>query len=345
MPRPFTSDFAGQFVETTIVSAALRDNPLGDPAERPLWVYLPPGYDDDPTARYPVIYLIQGYTGTLAAWRNRTPFRPTVLELIDDTFAGRDGPAAPPALVVAVDAWTAYGGSQFVDSPGTGNYHTYLCEDVLGFVDAGWRTIPDRDSRAITGKSSGGFGAMITPMLRPDLFGAFASHAGDTLYEQCYARDFGEVVRQLRESYNGSYEGFWRDFRSRVAFTRPADGLLVATWGVAACYSADPDGTVRLPFETATGQVVEPVWQRWLDWDPVRMVPRYAEALRSLRAVYLDCGSRDDYYLDVGSQAFVAELAKIGVTPGFFELFDATHAQIEYRYPLALRFLAERLAR
>lgn len=344
MPRPFSSDFVGRFEETTIVSAALAGNPLGDPAERPIWVYLPPGYDDDPTARYPVIYLIQGYTGTLGFWRNRTPFRPTVLELIDDLFAGTGTTAAPPALVVGVDAWTRYGGSQYVDSPGTGDYHTYLCEDVVGFVDANWRTIADRESRAITGKSSGGFGAMITPMLRPDLFGAFAAHAGDTLYEQCYLRDFGEAVRLLRDGYGGSYEEFLRDFGSRVAFTKPGDPLLIATWGVAACFSADPDGTVRLPFDTATGRLNEAVWQRWLDWDPVRMVPRYAEALRSLRAVWVDAGNRDDYYLDVGAQAFVAELGKIGVTP-FFELYDATHAAIEYRYPLAMRFLAERLAR
>jgi hypothetical protein len=344
VPRPFTSDFAGRFEETTIVSEALRDNPLGDPAERPLWVYLPPGYDDDPTARYPVVYLIQGYTGTLAMWRNRTPFRPTVPELIDDAFAGRGGPAAPPALVVAVDAWTAYGGSQFVDSAGTGRYHTYLCDEVVPFVDARWRTLPDRESRAITGKSSGGFGAMITPMLRPDLFGAFASHAGDTLYELCYVKDFGEAARLLRDEYEGSYDTFWRDFRSRVAFTRPGDGVLVSVYGVAAAFSADPDGTVRLPFDPGTGRLVEPVWQRWLDWDPVRMAPRYAEALRSQRAVWVDAGRRDEYFLDLGAQAFVAELGKLGVSP-FFELFDAGHAQIEYRYPLALRFLAERLAR
>ena len=341
--RPWTSDFAGRFDEVTIDSAALRDNPLGDSAERPLWVYLPPGYDDDPQRRYPSIYLIQGYTGTLSMWRNRSPFRPTVLELIDDLFGGPD--AAPPALVVGVDAWTAYGGSQFVDSPATGRYHTYLCEDVVPFVDARWRTIPHRASRAVTGKSSGGFGAMITPMLRPDLFGGFASHAGDSLYELCYLKDFGTVVRALRDSYGGSYDAFWRDFRTRPAFSRSGDGPLVTTYGVAACFSADPDGTVRLPFDPVTGQLVEPVWQRWLDWNPVRMVPRYAEALRSLRGIWVDAGLQDDYFLDLGARAFVAELAGIGVTDVAFELFDGTHRAIEYRYPLALRYLAERLAR
>lgn len=339
--RPWDSGFVGRFEHTTISSAALRDNPLGDAADRPLWVYLPPGYDADPQARYPVIYLIQGYTGTLGMWANRSPFRPTVQELIDDLFAE---PGVPPSLVVGVDAWTAYGGSQFVDSPGTGNYHTYLCDEVVPFVDERFRTIPDRESRAITGKSSGGFGAMITPMLRPDVFGAFASHAGDTLYELCYIKDFGEAARTLRDRYDGSYDVFWRDFRSRVAFTEPGDPVLVSVYGVAACFSADPDGTVRLPFDVRTGRLIEPVWQRWLDWDPVRMVPRHAEALRSLRAVWVDAGRRDEYFLDLGAQAFVAELAEIGVTPAF-ELYDAAHGGIEYRYPLAMRFLTDRLAR
>jgi Putative esterase len=341
VPRPFSSEFAGRFEQVTIESAALRGNALGDPAERPLWAYLPPGYDADPSVRYPSIYLIQGYTGSLDMWQNRRPFRATVPESIDELFGRSD---VPPAIVVGVDAWTAYGGSQYVDSPGTGNYHTYLSEDVVRFVDERWRTIPSRDSRGITGKSSGGFGAMITPMLRPDVFGAFASHAGDTLYEHCYQRDFPEAVRLLRGLYGGSWDEFLRDVRSRPFGTRPGDGLLISLYGVAACFSADADGTVRLPFDPTTGQVVEPVWQRWLDWDPVRMVPRYAEALRSLRAVYVDSGDRDDYFLDLGATAFVGELAKIGVS-ATFELFDATHEAIEYLYPLALRFLAERLER
>jgi S-formylglutathione hydrolase FrmB len=341
--RPWTSGLVGRYDEATIDSAALRDNPLGDSAQRPLWVYLPPGYDEEPDRRYPAIYLIQGYTGTLSMWANRSAFRPTTLERIDDLFAGPD--PAPAALVVGVDAWTAYGGSQFVDSPATGKYHTYLCEDVVRFVDERWRTIPDRDSRAITGKSSGGFGAMITPMLRPDVFGAFATHAGDALYEYCYLKEFGDAVRALRDSYGGSFDAFWRDFRSRVPMTRETDAALVMTYGVAACFSADPDGTVRLPFDPVTGEVVEEVWQRWLDWDPVRMVPKHAEALRSQRAIWVDAGLHDDYYLDLGARAFVAELAAIGVTDVAFELFEGTHSAIEYRYPLAMRFLAERLAR
>src|SRR3569623_602818 len=154
-------------------------------------------------------------------------------------FVGRYGRVAIESAALkdnplGVDAWTAYGGSQYVDSPGTGRYHTYLCQDVVPFVDAHWRTLTDRESRAITGKSSGGFGAMITPMLRPDLFGALATHAGDTLYELCYVKDFAEAARPLRDSYGGSFENFWADFRSRVPFPKQGDAHLVSVYGVAA---------------------------------------------------------------------------------------------------------------
>ena len=85
------------------------------------------------------------------------------------------------------------------------------------------------------------------------------------------------------------------------------------------------------------------VWQRWLAWDPVRMARRHADALRGLRAIYIDAGKRDEFYLDLGAEAFRRELEELGVTDVFFELFDAGHGSIEYRYPLALRYLAERL--
>jgi S-formylglutathione hydrolase FrmB len=242
-----------------------------------------------------------------------------------------------------VDAWTAYGGSQFVDSPGTGRYHTYLCEDVVPFVDGRYRTLDSAAHRGIQGKSSGGFGAMITPMLRPDLFGGLATHAGDALYECCYIPEFPKVVRALRE-WGGDIGAWWDDFGSRTAFTRSEDHLLLMILGVSACFSADDDGRPVLPFDPATGRLRDEVWERWLAWDPVRMVPDHAEALRSLRAVWIDGGTRDEWYLDLGAVAFRDALVEIGVTDVHFELFDATHGGIGWRYPLSLAYLAERLS-
>jgi len=341
MPLPWSTELAGRIEELTIDSALLRPNPLGDPAERPLLIYTPPGYDAESERRYPSVYVLQGYTGHLAMWRNRTAFRQPFPETADALFATGE---APPCIVVYVDAWTSYGGSQFVDSPGTGRYHSYLCDEVVPFVDSRYRTMPAAAHRGVSGKSSGGFGAMITPMLRPDLFGGLATHAGDALYEHCYIGEFGKAARALRDNYDGSFDAFWDDFAKRPPMSKEDDSLLVLIYGCAAAFSADTDGTVLLPFDVETGQLVPDRWQRWLDWDPVRMVPRYADELRGLRAIYIDAGKRDDWFLDLGAVAFRAELVKIGVTDVFFELFDATHAGIDYRYPIGLRYLAERLS-
>ena len=336
--HPWSRELRGTLDEHELESEALRGNRLGDPSRRPLWVYTPPGSTDAPL---PSIYLIQGHTGQIDMWRNRAAFRPTPLELVDALFAD-DG--CPPARVVFVDAWTSYGGSQFLDSPGVGNYHTYLCDEVVPFVDARYRTLAESAHRGIAGKSSGGYGAMVTPMLRPDLFGGLATHAGDALFELCYLPEFGDAARALRDSYDGSFERFWEDFRSRPAFARGTDFALLNTWAMAACYSANEDGSIDLPFEPATGRLVDEVWQRWLAWDPVRMVDAHAGTLQDMRAIYIDAGKRDQYYLDLGAEAFRRALERIGVTDVFFELFDATHSAIEYRYPIAIRYLAERLS-
>ena len=340
---PWSAELAGRIDERVITSELLRGNPLGDPHERPLWVYLPPGYDTEPTRVYPSVYVIQGYTGHVAMWRNRTAYRQPFPETADAVFASGQ---APPAIVVYVDAWTAYGGSQFVDSPGTGRYHSYLCEEVVPWVDSRYRTVAEAGHRAIMGKSSGGFGAMITPMLRPDLFGALATHAGDSLYELSYLPEFGKDVRHLRD-YDGDIWRWWADFQSRPSFTKEADGGLLGLLGVAACFSARPDGTPELPFDPRTGAIRDEQWQRWLDWDPVRMVPRYAGELRSLRAIWIDAGTRDEWFLDVGAQAFRAALREAGVPDEVihFELFDASHMGIDYRYPLSLSWLCQRVRR
>jgi len=338
--HPWSHNFAGRFDGTTFRSEALRGNPLGDPDQRPLWVYLPPGYDEDTERRYPSIYVVQGMTGQIDMWRNRSAFRKNFPELADELFSTG---GAPPCVVVWVDCWTSFGGSQFLDSPGTGRYHTYLCEEVVPWVDSNYRTLAQREHRGITGKSSGGYGAMVTPMLRPDLWGGLATHSGDALFEVCYQPEFRECARVLRDEYEGSFDRFWEDFRSRPAFTKSGDEFMVNAWAMAACYSADQDGTVRLPFDVATGELLPEVWERWLAWDPVRMVPQHADGLRSMRAIYIDAGKRDEYFLDLGAEAFRRALADIGVTDIHFELFEAGHGSIEYRYPLALEYLAERL--
>lgn len=322
-------------------SKALEDNLLGDPATRSLNVYTPPGMREGDN--YPVIYVTPGYAGQLEMWHNRVPFRRTFPELVDDLFAD---PALPRAFVVFVDGWTRYGGSQFVDSAGTGNYHTYLCHDVVAWVDEHLPTRAEPRYRAITGKSSGGYGSMISAMTRPDVFGALATHAGDALFDVSYISAIPQVVRRLRDDFGGSYEAFLEYFWSAdVPLLHELDELTIELYGYASAFSSDDDGTVSIPFDTQTGRMDPDIWARWLDHDPVRMASRNADSLQSLHSIWVDAGARDEFYLDLGATAFHQELLKIGIEPQkvHFELFDATHARIEYRYPLAMAWILRRM--
>jgi hypothetical protein len=109
--------------------------------------------------------------------------------------------------------------------------------------------------------------------------------------------------------------------------------------GCSAAFSPAPDGRAQLPFDPVTAVLVPGLWQRWLDWDPVRMVPGHAEALRSLHSVWIDAGKRDDFSLDLGAQAFHRALLGHDVPADRirFELFEAGHGGIRLPLPAVAR--------
>jgi hypothetical protein len=337
---PWNRSLRGRLDTLTVESELLADNPLGDPVGRPLYVYLPPGVADD--GEYVSVYVIQGFTGQLDMWLNRFPAEPTMIERLDEMFASND---CPPAVVVFVDAWTSYGGSQFINSASTGPYMDYLCDEVVPFVDGRYPTAAGRNHRGLTGKSSGGYGAMVVPMLRPDVFGALASHAGDALFEACYAPDFPAVARKLRDDFDDSFDVFFEKFRAAETLDFDRFGKPFETYGYAACYSPDEanPGKALLPFDIGTGRIVEEIWARWLAWDPVRMAPHHGDALASMKRIYLDAGKSDEWFLDLGATAFARELDGLGVEYSL-DLFEGTHMGIQYRYPGAIAELARALA-
>ena len=336
--RPWSRPLAGTFDRLVVESDFLADNPLGDPARRPLYVLRPPGVELDHPRPLPCVYVIQGYTGQLDMWTGRSAFEPTFIERMDAMLASTD---CPDAIVVMVDCWTSYGGSQFLDSTGTGRYQSYLCDEIVPFIDERYPTAADREHRGITGKSSGGYGAMVVPMMRPDVFSALATHAGDALFELSMPPSIARTVRTLRDHYESSYDVFFERLPEADPFDFGHHGGPLEIYGYAACYSPDPGrpGKALLPFDPASGRMVDDVWQLWLEHDPVVMAPLHAEALRSMRRIYLDAGKSDEYYLDLGARAFAAELDKLGVDHTL-ELFDGKHGGITYRYPGAIRELA-----
>jgi S-formylglutathione hydrolase FrmB len=327
----------GTLDRLVVESDLLADNPLGDPARRPLYVYRPPGVELDHPRPLPAVYVIQGYTGQLDMWLNRVPFEPTMLERIDAMFAAAD---CPDAIVVFVDCWTSFGGAQFLNSTSLGRYQDHLCDEVVAFVDERYPTAASRDRRGIAGKSSGGYGAMVVAMMRPDVFGALASHAGDALFEACYLPEFRDIARKLRDDFEGSYDVFFERLAASDRMDWDTYGVPLMTYGCAAAYSPDLDqpGKAILPFDIATSRLREDVWQQWLEKDPVRMAPSHADALRSLRRIYLDGGRADEYFLDLGAEAFAAELRALDVDYTL-ELFDGKHGGLTYRYPGAIREL------
>ncbi len=329
---------AGRLDKLVVTSDVLAENPLGDPARRPLYVYQPPGLlAGAPGKGVPTIYVLQGFASQLDQWLSRATLQPTMIERLDSMFASRE---CPDAVVVFVDAWTSRGGSQFLNSASTGRYLDYLCDEVVPFVERRYPVLAGREHRGLSGKSSGGYGAMVVPMLRPGIFGGLASHSGDALFECAYARTFPVVARELRDRFDGSYDVFHRSMAEAANFDWGRFGAPFEMYGYACAYSPDPSraGEALLPFDIATGRIVEEVWEKWLERDPVRMAAGHAAALRSMRRIYLDAGRSDEYFLDLGAKAFSIELSKLGVGHTL-ELFEGRHGGTAHRYPHAVREL------
>src|ERR1700756_560159 len=334
---PWDRPLAGMLDRITVHSEVLEGNPLGDPARRPLYVYRSPGVVADGRKRFPSVYVIQGYSGQVDMWLGRSAFEPTVVERIDAMFAAGE---CPDAVIVFVDAWTSLGGSQFLNSSSTGPYLDHLCDEIVPFVDERYPTLEGAAHRGIAGKSSGGYGAMVVPMLRPDAFGALASHAGDALFECCYQRDFPGIARLLRDDFGGSYDKLLEAATATPSFDWGRYGAAFSLYAYACAYTPDParPGRALLPFDTRTGRVIDEVWERWLALDPVRMAEPHAGALRGLRRIFLDAGRQDEFFLDLGAQAFSDELTRLRIDHTL-ELFDGKHGGISYRYPGAIREL------
>ena len=317
-------------------SEALANNPLGDPATRPVAVYLPPGYDPQGSRRFPALYVLHGYTGDVAALLSSRPWETNVVQWADRLI--RDS-RMPPAMLVLVDGFTRLGCSQFLDSIHNGAYATYIVRDLVGHVDATYRTAASEGGRAVVGKSSGGFGAMHLVLEYPGVFCAFASHSGDSYFRYAHPPAFATVHRAL-EAYDFDLRAYVEAFerkpkRSMAEYTTMEMIAYAAAYSPRSASAFDID----LPFERSTGELREEVFARWLAFDPAERIATRREQLARLRLRYLDCGRRDEYNLDVGSRVVAARIAQLGL-PVRHEEFDDDHRNVGYRYEVSLQALA-----
>ena len=330
----------GRLVEFEIESAALAGNLLGDPTRRVVAVYLPPGYDADPSRRYPLFVDLVGFTGSGLAHLNWRAFGESVPQRLDRLVAeGRMG----PVVAAFPDCFTSLGGNQYIDSAALGRWEGFLIEEMLPRLEADFRLLPGREHRAVFGKSSGGYGAIVHGLHRAEAWGAVACHSGDMGFDLCYPSHLPATVRFV--AAKGGVAGFLEAF---TAAPKTTEEWLNHMEMVAMAASYDPDPAapkgIRLPLGPDAAEIDPDRWAAWKAHDPVALVQqeRCRANLRSLRGLYLDCGTNDQYHLVHGARAFAGALRRAGI-PHRFEEFDDDHTNVDYRMDVSLPFLYEAL--
>ncbi len=354
---------AGRLVMVEHSSKVLADNPLGDPATRRFPVWLPPAYDAGAGhargRRFPVLFDFAGFGSSGPAhvnWRGTGEnVAERVARLVHERRMG-------PVIVVFPDCYTRLGGNQYVNSSAIGRYADYLTRELVPFIDREFRTLAAREHRGCFGRSSGGYGALLHAMRHPRHWGAIASHSGDCYFEFVYRSDWPRTLtvlaryrqpaprpgpvkaaRGTRGGGGGRDDGRVRRFLAAYAeMRRPGDAESHALMNLAMAATYDPDPRApngfRLPFDLDTGELLPARWARWQAQDPIHLVGQHAEALRTLRGLFIDCGWRDQYHLHYGARILSRELARHRVAHRYEE-FDDTHSGIDYRLDVSLPFL------
>ena len=327
---------SGRIERLTVDSEALAGNLLGDPATRQVAVYLPQGYDGS-DADYPLLVDLAGFTGSglkHIAWQ---AFAESVPQRLDRLVAAG---AMGPVIAVFPDCFTSLGGNQYINSTAMGNWEDFLLDEMIPQLEATYRVRAGAAHRAVFGKSSGGYGSLIQALRHGNRWAAAACHSGDINFDLVYRRDLPLALEALAR-HEGSVEKFLAQLRDAVKIT---SGEMHALMVLAMAATYDPDPTapmgVRLPVDPHTCELDPQRWNRWLEHDPLTLVerPECRESLRALKALYIDCGSRDQYLCHFGARAFARRLAAAGI-PHRYEEFDDDHSGVDYRMDDSLPFL------
>lgn len=290
----------------TIASHALRGNALSDPADRPVLVYTPPAYERDGARLWPTYYVLHGSTITVDSWLDTAS---TFIDELDQAIAA----GTPGSVVVFVDAWTSVGGSQYLDSPLTGRYQTYVAHDVVRWVESHYRVIVSPASRAISGHSSGGFGALNLAINRPDLFSVAVAHSPDTTVESAALSTLLPALRVLNSRFDGSVDSFFHAHES-VASMDELDLAVLDQVMLATCYERLAAGSEnpRLLFDPASGRLQSGVLEAWRQLDLLSQFGARRSSAGQLTSIYLDVGDCDEFYSDLGCQSTTAAALALG---------------------------------
>ena len=289
---------------------ALEGNLEGDAVDRDVFVFLPPSYQKDKHRRYPVVYALHGYSIGAEQWTHEIH--------VPQTIEGAFAQGAKEMIVVLPDSKTVHNGSMYSSSVTTGDFEQFVAHDLVAYVDAHYRTIPNRLSRGLIGHSMGGYGAARIGMKRGDTFGSLYIMSPCCLSPRAAGAPNPEMARTL-EAVKTPAESASLPFFAR------------ARLATAAAWSPDPKNPpLYLDLPTKNGEPQADVLAKWAANAPLAFVDQYIGELRQYRAIALDVGDQDGLRADTGKLHDV--LDKYGIANSF-EVYPGTHtSKVAYRF-------------
>lgn len=301
----------GKVERVVVTSVGLKSNLLGDSNKRPVSIYLPPGYVENTDTRYPVLYLLHGYSGTDRLWFGENYVKGLDLKRIADSLILHG--TVKPMIIVAPNCKNRYGGSWYTNSEATGDWEDFVAEELVTYIDEHYRTIDSLEGRGIAGHSMGGHGALKIAMRRPDVFSSVYGMSPawlvfDEIWKAPWIKRIEDAAKVVDERNEEKYKSLhWRS---------------KATMALGAAVSPSTEST---PFHLLLPEgpdANDEVWKAWLSHDPSRMVEKTREDLKAMKGVAIDVGLNEDL-LDM-NRVFVAELQRNQI-PFLYEEFDGDH--------------------
>lgn len=314
-----------------IESRCLKNNPLGDPTIR----YNPILIPKTVTEPLPVVFVLSGFTGNGPKSLNIKSYEPNMPQTLDDCMAAG---VAPAAIYVLVDAWTYWGGSQFINSQGTGQYEDYIMTELLPAVEQNFLIQKDAKYRCVCGASSGGYGALHLGSQFPDQFGLIGAIAPDSFFEMSLLPEIYRALPLITKI--GGLSAIKKEMQTGRLLKRREAHTLLNVIGMMMCYCPSPEEEWEksIPIDFKTGKIIEEIWQIWLEHDPVRFLPARQQAVQKVHRFYLDVGQQDQFFLQYGTRRIKAVLDKLGATVDYTE-FDGNHFDIGDRRPQLWQWL------
>ena len=268
----------GRLDRVRVHGVSLEGNLSGDSPDRDVTIYLPPGYDADANRRYPVIYMLHGYTDSDERWMGLRQSWINLSAVLDSTFA-EDG--ARGMILVMPNAYTRFQGSMYSNSITTGYWEDFVTRDLVAWVDGNYRTIATRDGRGLAGHSMGGYGAVRIGMKHPEVYAAVYALSPCCMAPRSAAPEALAAMRRAEEITT------MEQFAAAPFGTR----ALIASAAAWAPNPAKPPFFLDLP--TENGEPRHDVIARMAANAPLAMVDQYIPNLKRLRGFAIDSGDED----------------------------------------------------